>query len=379
MHIVYLTSEYPQPNIPHGGVGTFVQTIARKLVQNGIDVSVVGINHNEKYEEYEDEGVYIYRLVPHKLKGIKGILNYFAINRKIAEIHQNKAITIVEGSEMSLAFINKIPSIKYIVRLHGGHHFFAESENRSVNWWKAFQEKRSFNNADKIIGVSQYVVDHTSKYIDFESKKAGVIFNPANLSRFYEADTTKIVNRRIFFAGTICEKKGIRQLILAMPQIKKHFPDAHLVIAGREWFYPKTNNSYSDFLKSFITEDIKDSIQFLGSIENSQIPIEIEKAEVCCYPSHMEAMPLAWVEVMSMGKSFVTSKLGPGKELIQDTVTGLLCNPLDSKDIADKIIYAFENKEKVQTIANNGRKYVFANFALEKIVRQNIDFYKSIL
>jgi glycosyltransferase involved in cell wall biosynthesis len=378
MHIIYLTSEYPQPNIPHGGVGTFVQTIARKLVRSGIDVSVVGINHNENYEEYVEEGVWIYRLVPHKLIGIKGILNYLAINRKIAEIHQNKTVTIVEGSEMSFAFIKKIPSIKYIIRLHGGHHFFAESENRGVNWWKAFQEKRSFGNADKIIGVSQYVIDHTSKYIDFEAKKAGVIFNPANLSRFYEADTTKIVNGRIFFAGTICEKKGIRQLILAMPQIKKSFPEAHLVIAGREWFYPKTKKSYTDFLKTFITEDIRDSIQFLGSIENSQIPIEIEKAEICCYPSHMEAMPLAWIEVMSMGKTFVTSNLGPGKELIQEEITGLLCNPLSPEEIANKIEYAFENKEKAQIIANNGRKYALENFALEKIIRQNIDFYNNI-
>jgi glycosyltransferase involved in cell wall biosynthesis len=378
MHIIYLTSEYPRPNTPHGGVGTFVKTLGTSLVEKGYQVTVVG-NHNAPDEIFDDNGVVIHYFQRYNIKFISGILNFIRLNKKLKEIYNKKPFDLVESSELGFAFIKKIPNVKYLIRLHGGHHFFAESENRSVKLWNAFQEKRSFDNADKIIGVSQYVVDHTSKYIDFESKKAGVIFNPANLSRFYKADTSKIVNRRIFFAGTICEKKGIRQLILAMPQIKKSFPDAHLVIAGREWFYPKTKKSYTDYLKTFITEEVNDSIQFLGSIENSQIPIEIEKAEVCCYPSHMEAMPLAWVEVMSMGKSFVTSKLGPGKELIQDTVTGLLCNPLDSKDIADKIIHAFENKEKVQTIANNGRKYAFANFALEKIVRQNIDFYKSIL
>ena len=379
MHFVYLTSEYPQPNVPHGGVGTFVQTLARELVKFNFKISVVGINKNTSYEEVDDKGVNIYRLPQSKEKFISGILNFKSINQKLKEIHKKNPISIIESAEMGLAFIDKIPDIKYVIRLHGGHHFFAESENRGVNWWKAFQEKKSFKNADKIIGVSQYVVNHTSKYIDFETKKAGVIFNPANLTRFYKADNYKIIEGRIFFAGTICEKKGIRQLVQAMPIIQQHISNAHLVIAGREWFYPKTKKSYTEYLKTFISDEMKDAIQFLGSIENTQVPIEIEKAEICCYPSHMEAMPLAWVEVMSMGKIFVTSNLGPGTELIQDGITGLLCNPLSPEDIAEKIIYAFKNREKMQQIAQNGRKYALENFAINRIVKQNIDFYTSIL
>ncbi len=378
MHIVYLTSEYPQPNIPHGGVGTFVQILARELIKFNIQVSVIGV-HRGVYRVDTDQGVTIYRLPQSKAKFISGILNFKNINQKLKEIHKKNPISIIESAEMGLAFIDKIPGIKYVIRLHGGHHFFAESENRGVNWWKAFQEKKSFKNADKIIGVSQYVVNHTSKYIDFETKKAGVIFNPANLTRFYKADENKIINGRIFFAGTICEKKGIRQLIQAMPIIKKKIPNAHLVIAGREWFYPKTKKSYTDYLKTFIIDEVKDAIQFLGSIENTQVPIEIEKAEICCYPSHMEAMPLAWIEVMSMEKFFVTSNLGPGTELIQDGITGLLCNPLSPEDIAEKIIYAFKNREKMQQIAQKARKYALENFAINRIVKQNIDFYTSIL
>lgn len=56
---------------------------------------------------------------------------------------------LVEGAELS-AFLPKIKEIKYIIRLHGGHHF-AEGENRGINWWKGFQEKRSFKKADAFI------------------------------------------------------------------------------------------------------------------------------------------------------------------------------------------------------------------------------------
>jgi glycosyltransferase involved in cell wall biosynthesis len=378
MHICFITSEYPKTGFPHGGVGTFIKTLAEKLAKNNIRVSIVGINYENKNEFLVENGVNVYRLIPSKLKGFIWYFNSQTINSTIKRIHQLNKIDIVEATELQLAFIKKNKEIKYLIRMNGGHHFFAESENRGLNCWKAFQEKKSFKKADYVLGVSEYVVNHTSKYINFESKKKGVIFNPANLERFYEANINKVVKGRIFFAGTICEKKGIRQLVQAIPLIKKEIPNAHLVIAGREWFFPKTKNSYTEYLKSFIDESIKDDIQFLGNIENTQIPIEIEKANVCCYPSHMEAMPLAWIEVMSMGKPFVASHLGPGPEVIQHYENGLLCNPLDPVDIANKIVKLLKNKELSLKLAKNARQSVLDKFDSEKIFKQNITLYQSL-
>ena len=280
---------------------------------------------------------------------------------------------------MAFAFIQKIPRVKYLIRLHGGHHFFAESENRGINWWKGFQEKRSFKKADAVVGVSQYVVDHTSKYLSFDKKKEGVIFNPANLEKFYQADWNQSFKGRIFFAGTVCEKKGIRQLIQAMPLIKKEVPEAHLWIAGRDWKFPKTGKSYIEYVKQFIEPSVKDSIVFLGSLSNQNIPRYIEQAEVCCYPSHMEAMPLAWIEVMAMGKAFVGSKLGPGPEIIKHGENGLICNPLESRDIAEKVIYILKNPEEARKIGENARRFALENFSMDIIGKKNLELYQSIL
>lgn len=280
---------------------------------------------------------------------------------------------------MAFSFSNKISGVKYLIRLHGGHHFFTETENRRINWWKGFQEKRSFKKADAIIGVSQFVVDHTSKYLSFEKKKKGVIFNPANLEKFYQADWNQSVNGSIFFAGTVCEKKGIRQLIQAMPIIKKEVPEAHLLIAGRDWKFPKTGNSYIEYVKQFIEPSVKDAILFLGPLPNQDIPRYIEEAEVCCYPSHMEAMPLAWIEVMAMGKAFVGSKLGPGPEIIKHKESGLLCNPLDPTDIAEKVIYLLKNDTEAKYMGRNAREFALANFSLEIIGKKNLDLYNSLI
>lgn len=379
MHIVFLTHEYPKPNFPHGGVGTFIQSLARWLVIQGNDVSAVGTNYLSNDEQENDQGVIIYRLKKQSRKGLTWYLHSHAINKKLHLLHSEKPIDIVEGTELAFAFIQKIPEVKYVIRLNGGHHFFAESENRSINWWKGFQEMLSFKKADAIVGVSQYVVDHTSRYLSFEEKKMGVIFNPANLEKFYQADLYKSVKGRIFFAGTVCEKKGIRQLIQAMPVIKKEIPEAHLIIAGRDWFFPESGKSYTDYVRQFIDSTVQDAVTFLGPVPNTEIPKYIESAEVCCYPSHMEAMPLAWIEVMAMGKAFVGSKCGPGPEIIQYGQNSLMCDPLNPDDIAEKVIYMLKHPEEAMKMGARAREFVLQNFSLDIIGKKNIELYQSLM
>lgn len=70
---------------------------------------------------------------------------------------------IVEGSELNFAFFPNITPYKKVFRLHGGHHFFAHEEQRKVNKWKAYQEKKPFKKADTYLAVSDYLGFKTKK------------------------------------------------------------------------------------------------------------------------------------------------------------------------------------------------------------------------
>ena len=135
MHICFITNEYPKESFSHGGIGSFVKTIATELVKNNIQVSVVGINYTAMEEREVIDGVSIYRLKKSNVKGLAWYFNSKRINKKTIEIHTKHPISIIESPELGFAFINKIRGIKYIIRLHGGHHFFAEAENRKINTW----------------------------------------------------------------------------------------------------------------------------------------------------------------------------------------------------------------------------------------------------
>lgn len=378
MHICFLTNEYPKEGFPHGGIGSFVKTLASALVKNGIKVSIIGLNYASNNETDSIDGVHIYCLKRSTIKGFSWYFNFKKINKKIKQIHTQNPINIIESSELGFAFINKIKNIKYIIRLHGGHHFFAEAENRGINKWKGFQEKRSFSKADGFIAVSQYVKKHTEKYLSFNNKPIAYISNPID-PHFFKPIIGNESENKIVFAGTVCEKKGVRQLIQAFPLVKKEFPDATLEIYGRDWFFPD-GSSYMQMLKEKelpeLGEIVKD-IHFHGNIPYTDIPKVYAQAAVCVFPSHMETQGLVAPEAMAMEKAVVFTKLGPGPEAIEDFKTGLLADPHNSKDIAEKIIWFFENPDKAIEIGKQARKFVLQKFDIEVIVKQNIEVYNK--
>ena len=113
MHICFLTNEYPKTGFPHGGLGSFVKTIVEALVNKGIQVTVVGLNYALSDETENVNGVNIIRIQKSKVKGLAWYFNSKNIAKTIAAIHKKNPIYIVEGPELSLAFLPKILSTSY--------------------------------------------------------------------------------------------------------------------------------------------------------------------------------------------------------------------------------------------------------------------------
>ena len=380
MHICFITNEYPKQGFPHGGIGSFVKTLAHELIKKGNQVSIVGLNYEAKCEVETDNKVVIYRIGKSNIKGLSWFFNAKEINKKIKEIHLQNPISIIESSELGLAFLNKLQGIKYVIRLHGGHHFFAEAENRRINFWKGFQEKRSFNKADAFIAVSHYVKTHTETLLDFHNKPIAYISNPIN-TELFKPLAGKEKKGSIVFAGTLCEKKGIRQLIQAFAFVKKQFPEATLEIYGRDWLFPD-GSSYKKMLEENELPQLgyrANDIHFHGVVGFDEIPNKYAEAAVCVFPSHMETLGLVALEAMAMEKPVIFTNKGPGPEVIIDEKTGLLCDPHNPSDIAAKIIWVLNNQEATKIMGIAAREEVLKNFGLEVLVDKNSQFYSGII
>ena len=183
-----------------------------------------------------DNGVNVYRVGRTNIKFGSFIFNSTALNKQIKSIHKLNPIHIIEGAELDFAFITKIKSIQYIIRLHGGHHFFSHTLGVPTKKWRAIKEKLSFKKADKFIAVTNFVGQKTKQLIKLNFEFT-CIYNFVDTDLFSSKRDVKKIAFKLIFVGTVCEKKGIRQLIMALPKIIENFPKVHLEVIGRDWFF----------------------------------------------------------------------------------------------------------------------------------------------
>lgn len=373
MNIVFISNEYP--TWAPGGKGTFIQTIARELVLQKHQVTVLGIGVSSEKIMLNDEGVQCIRLrKPISPQG-KFIENFARIRAALRSLQKNSPIDIVETSELDCAYLPKNPPYKKVIRLHGGHHFFAEAEKRGIDTIKGKRELKSFKNTDAFIAVSGYVRSHTATMLNYGNALIETINYPVDTD--IKVPDVTIDANVILFAGTLCEKKGVRELIDAFQLVRKEHPEKSLHLYGRDWFFPD-GSSYIDMLKKEYTPEMRANIIFHGSVSRDILYKAYAAAALCVFPSHMETQGLVVLEALLMKRPVVFSEYGPGPETIIHGEDGLLCDVYDPNDIATKINRILNNPEAAQKMGDLGRKRVQEKFEKGKIVSQNLKFYKNV-
>jgi len=373
MRICLLCHEYPPAR--HGGVGSFTQTLARALAARSHCVTTVGCYEIDSDTREEDEGVSVVRLAVTKMPKIGFYVNGRRIRRELGRIASSSPIDVIEGPEFSLAQLPRALPATKIIRMNGGHHFFQYTLGRRPRAWRSWIEKRSFACADRLCAVSHYVAETTRRLLRLGDQPIEILPNPIDTDRFRPMPEIPVIRGRIVFVGAVREKKGARQLVQAMPQIVDAVPHAHLWICGRDCADPRTGRSFVEYLRSLIPSHIVGHVEFQGTVEHSRVPEVIASAEVPVYPSHMEAMPLAWLEGLAMGKSVVASRTGPGPEVLENGVSGLLCDPHDPSSIAEKVITLLQDADLRRRMGEQARQRAVKLFSVRALVQRNEEFY----
>jgi len=376
MHIVFLCSEYPP--FSHGGIGSFVYTAATSLVKQGVKTSVVGIYRDIPFQKEINEGVTIFRIPSKRIPKIGFILDNLNLLRLIKQIDRENPIDVIEGQEASFAFLPRNSSWKKIIRMHGGHHFFYTELGKKPRPWRSWLEKRSFAKADFFCAVSNYVANRTRQLLKLGNKSITIIPNSIDTQLFSPKDISEEPGM-IVFVGTIAEKKGVRQLIEAFPMVLNNDAAARLYLIGRDTFDIKTHKSFFQELVKNLSKNVCESIHFIGPIPTQEVPSWLARAQVCIFPSHMEAQGIVIIEAMSCGKAVIASKTGPGPEIIDDGINGLLCDPFSPLSIAEKINTLLTDNNLRNTLGVNARNRVVVDFSSDLLVIKNIEFYKECI
>lgn len=384
MHIGIHCYEYPP--CKHGGVGSFTKDLAESLVKKGHKVTVFGFYFDFvlSIDEIIDEiinGVRVIRLPEYK-KFSNNRLNFIFSRIKlyslINKLQKENKFDLIESPEGSGWLPFGLPSnIQLITRLHGGQVYISKELNRKVSLITKYFEKNQLKKSTHIISVSKYVAQKTFLYLNIK-KDFTVIYNSID-ETFYNKSMNNILKKNIIvFFGSINPKKGVEQLIKSMNIVMKKDTSIELILAGKN-IYIKDNIPYEKYLRSLLENGLNSRVHFYDSLEREKLIPLIQSSRLCCFPSFVEAFALAPLEAMALGKPIVNTNLASGPEAVEDNISGLLCNPNDSTDIASKILTIISNDELAMTLGNNARKRIKEVFNYTTWMNNNLEIYANII
>jgi glycosyltransferase involved in cell wall biosynthesis len=224
--------------------------------------------------------------------------------------------------------------------------------------------------ADKVIAVSNGTKDELIK-MGYPPERIEVIHNGIDLKKYDPEKTNREETKKklgfenqkiVFFVGRPVREKGIDVLVKAYQEVKKEIKDSKLVLLS----YGNIPNLPQDVLhiNSFVSEEERLNL--------------IAASDVFVVPSLYEPFGIVAVEGLAMNKAVIGSRTGGIKEIIEDGSSGLLFEPGNHMELAEKIKLLLKDEKERKRMEANARKRA-AFFSWEKNAEKVSSIYESLL
>ena len=390
MHIGLICDELPPG--PHGGVGTFTADLAEGLAAAGhrVTIFVVEIGkrkhwsvNKELNESSNPKIVAIHLSSPGWMRWRPGALWIrWQLLQRLKTEHARDPLDLLEcidnGGMLPFGGLKGIPTV---IRLHGASYFFDRLLNsNTTDPFTHLLEKRTLIRADRIVGVSDYIAEAELALAGLKRKADCTIYNAVDMEVFSPGPAEEVEKGLVVFANTIHPRKGIMELCKAMQIVCRRIPFARLVVIGKDMSVGASGRPLSEEAADEIEPDLRSRITFTGRLKyRAEVLAYLRRAHLCCYPSKLEGFGIAPIEAMAAGRPTIFSRNGPGPEVIEDGVSGLLCDPENPQDIAEKISSVLLDPALAERLGEAGRERVAAKFNRAHWIPENIAFYERTI
>lgn len=397
MHICFVCREYP-PSLRGGGIASYIKEVAHGLHDAGHQVTVVAASDDTRLSsDEEDGGVRVIRLaggdflIPQVegnslLKKFRMFYRFVSYRKKIREaILKLKDVDVIEVPEYGAEgyFLRGI-GIPVITRLHtpmllDHEHFSLQhlSKDNLRYYWQGRKELEVIKRSDYITSCSTSLKEWCVGFLHVDERKIKVIYNPIQVER-WKTGTDVLPQamdgkRHILFVGTICDWKGCGDLAEACKLLAdtKEIGDFVLELVGK-------TGAFADDLQARYGNE--PWFQLVGKLPREEVMQRYAQADVVCFPSWWENMPMVCIESMLSGAIVIGSNSGGMSEIIEDGKSGFLLSPRKPKDWAEKIKEACGMSElQMKAIRGAAHQRIVDCFDMKVIIPQMVDCYQQVI
>lgn len=400
LRIICPTYWYPQH--ANDTQATYVHDINRHLVRRGHSVTVVtpggrSLPHSDLFDgvklvrfPLELPPDLTYGRVAQSRVSLAGRLTRLAIMARYLEA-QYRAI-MAEARENGADVVHAhwaIPTgpaaivaarrlhVPSVITMHGGDVYVNPEQGYDfpTRWYVRPILRWTLRQAGALTAITEDCRQHALR-AGAPPERIRLVFNGTDLRRFSPGDNGDRRDPRfgphmIFACRQLFPRKGIRFLLEAGAQLKPHFPDLKIVVAGDGFERP-------ELVRLAIELGIASDVTFLGWVPNTELPRYYRAAAVSVIPSLEEGFGIPAAEAMGCEVPVVASDAGGLPEVVEDGVTGLVVPRGDASALAGAIASLLADPQLQRRMGQAGRERALRLFDWDRTAQQFEELYREI-
>lgn len=366
-----------------GGIGVVAHQYAEKLIKRGHQVDVF-VPRSGKTKKKMSRAYELIKLYPWLRFGNAALLpQLFWKLRKYDIVHLHfpflgacifvYLLKLLKGKKMVLV-------ISYHMDLIG-----SGVRKKIFKFYNKHFLLRNLKVADKIIvssydylsnsNIADYYEKYPEKFVEIPFGVPSAYFsqqkNPSLMKKYHFSLPDKIIG----FVGGLDSAhyfKGVNYLITAISKIENQNVKALIVGEG---------NLRKKYMQEAEQLGVANRIIFAGYVENDFLPEHYNLFDIFILPSidKSEAFGIVLLEAMACGVPLLASNLKGVRSVVIPGENGLLVEPKNAKDIADKINHLLKNEKLMKDFGLNGIELVNKKYRWPIIAAEVEAVYKKII
>lgn len=298
-----------------------------------------------------------------KIKLVKYLLS--VINRQsVTIIHAHMSDSAVIASCISM-----LSGVPFVITHHSNRILPDISKAKKII--RRILLKYSCQRAKKNIGVAESVKCQLQADLHLDGAQIEVVNNGVLMPDVKPSENEEQLNGpKIISVGRLIKIKGQRQLLLSMPQIIKHFPNATLTLVG-------DGPLASEYQQIAAETGLLNHIKFAGSVDN--VVEYLHSADIFVSSSEYEGQPMALLEAMGASVPVIATAVAGNLDVIKDRENGLLYEYFDREQLLENIKTVTSSADFRKKIGENGRLAVLEQYSSDIMASKYIDIYSEAL